>query len=448
MKIYNLINIVSILQKIERKDKLFELEIQKVYIWKLIRFRVMNRYLIKLNLINELHFQKKSKLEKIIKLIKEFILAIKQNTTKQFEVLFIDENYLKDKSKFFFKEMQKLKNEGKSYYIIEPNINEKNIRNKEYYSIYNFEYIILKIFYYFDSKLGLNAKEKSEIKNISRNFQNFYGKDFILDIKEVKKIISVFKFEKIFFRRFFKKKNIKKIYLTCSYGKEGIIAAARELGIKVIEFQHGIISKYHFGYNYPLDIYIPYLPDEIYIFSEYWKSKGIPKQCITKIYGYPYIWEEIKNNQKNIINKGQVLFISQGSIGKKLSKKVVEFAKINKDMKIIFRLHPGEVEIWKEKYKILFENYKKLNIEISFPKESLYSLLCSSEYVIGVYSTVIYEALNLKKKVGVFNYTGVEYLEDLIEKKYIYLFEENIALDKLDELELNYSSGYFLGIDI
>ena len=228
MKIYNLINIVSILQKIERKDKLFELEIQKVYIWKLIRFRVMNRYLIKLNLINELHFQKKSKLEKIIKLIKEFILAIKQNTTKQFEVLFIDENYLKDKSKFFFKEMQKLKNEGKSYYIIEPNINEKNIRNKEYYSIYNFEYIILKIFYYFDSKLGLNAKEKSEIKNISRNFQNFYGKDFILDIKEVKKIISVFKFEKIFFKRFFKKKNIKKIYLTCSYGKEGIIAAARD----------------------------------------------------------------------------------------------------------------------------------------------------------------------------------------------------------------------------
>lgn len=103
MKIYNLINIVSILQKIERKDKLFELEIQKVYIWKLIRFRVMNRYLIKLNLINELHFQKKSKLEKIIKLIKEFILAIKQNTTKQFEVLFIDENYLKDKSKFFLK---------------------------------------------------------------------------------------------------------------------------------------------------------------------------------------------------------------------------------------------------------------------------------------------------------------------------------------------------------
>lgn len=111
-------------------------------------------------------------------------------------------------------------------------------------------------------------------------------------------------------------------------------------------------------------------------------------------------------------------------------------------------MHPGEVEIWKEKYKILFENYKKLSIEISFPKESLYSLLCSSEYVIGVYSTVIYEALNLKKKVGVFNYTGVEYLEDLIEKKYIYLFEENITLDKLDELELNYSSGYFLGIDI
>ena len=59
---------------------------------------------------------------------------------------------------------------------------------------------------------------------------------------------------------------------------------------------------------------------------------------------------------------------------------------------------------------------------------NLYDLLARSEYVIGVYSTALYEALSFKCKVVLANLPGVEYLEDLIDNGYVKLAKNSDEL--------------------
>lgn len=53
----------------------------------------------------------------------------------------------------------------------------------------------------------------------------------------------------------------------------------------------------------------------------------------------------------------------------------------------------------------------------------LYALLSDSKYVIGVYSTAIYEAIELGVKPILVNLSGIEYMEDLLTSGKAVTFE-------------------------
>ncbi len=44
---------------------------------------------------------------------------------------------------------------------------------------------------------------------------------------------------------------IKTVYVVVAYFHQHIVGAARDLGIRVVELQHGAISPFHLGYSYP-----------------------------------------------------------------------------------------------------------------------------------------------------------------------------------------------------
>ena len=80
------------------------------------------------------------------------------------------------------------------------------------------------------------------------------------------------------------------IFVVVSYENLAIVAAAKSLGIQAIELQHGTITDYHLGYSYPektrLNGEIPYFPDKILTFGDYWineKSCPISKDNIVPI---------------------------------------------------------------------------------------------------------------------------------------------------------------------
>ena len=172
--------------------------------------------------------------------------------------------------------------------------------------------------------------------------------------------------------------------------------------------------------------------------------------------GFPYFEENSKTYMKiaekkdnEQIGQQQILFISQGVIGKYLTKLAYETASnINESQNynFIYKLHPGEYGTWRENYDYLtkavgeFDNFTV--IDKSEPP--LYELFAKSHCQIGAFSTAIYEGLAFNCKTFIIDVPGVEYLDDLIDKDIVkkvksseelinYINNENISIQEYDK---------------
>lgn len=230
------------------------------------------------------------------------------------------------------------------------------------------------------------------------------------------------KIHKYFFRKLLRKIKPKLVILVVSYEKETFIEVCKELGIKTIELQHGIIDKYHLGYSYPNNGIKRTFPDYFFTFGDFWNEVvefPIEKDKVVSV-GYPY-FEKESSKYKNSKKKKQILFLSQGTIGKELSKFAVEFIskKSELDYEVVYKLHPGECLSWKEDYPWLLKEYKKDGIKVIDENITpLYKLMAESKILVGVYSTAIYEGLVFNPKIYLFNTSGIEYMENLIGTGY------------------------------
>lgn len=215
-----------------------------------------------------------------------------------------------------------------------------------------------------------------------------------------------------------------------SYGKETFIDACRELHIPVVELQHGVINYYHLAYSYPGSKRTKRsFPDYFFAFGDYWKDCvefPIKKERVYSV-GYPYLESESRK-YANIPEKDQMLFLSSGTIGKELSKLAVE---LNKscllDLKIVYKLHPGEYQRWRKEYPWLVNTDIKVIEDDSVP---LYQLFAESKIQIGVVSTAIYEGLSFGLRTFLLNLPGVEYMEDLAKDHYVSIIR---SVDELQE---------------
>ena len=239
------------------------------------------------------------------------------------------------------------------------------------------------------------------------------------------------------------KKSPKLVFLVVAYENKALVAACKKMNIEIIELQHGTISPYHLGYSYPENTRkfnneikeIEYFPDKILSFGDYWKNAcpfPIDVKNIISM-GFPYFEENSKTYMKiagdKISEDGkdgktqekQILFISQGVIGKYLSKLAYETtSNINdsQNFKFIYKLHPGEYGTWKENYDYLTRAVDEFNnfTVIDKSEPPLYELFAESHYQIGAFSTAIYEGLAFNCKTFIIDVPGVEYLDDLIDK--------------------------------
>ena len=98
------------------------------------------------------------------------------------------------------------------------------------------------------------------------------------------------------------------------------------------------------------------------------------------------------------------------------------------NMKIIYKLHPGEYYQWEKRYPWL--NNPIISV-IDSDQISLYELFAKSKYQIGVYSTSIYEGLTFNLKTYLLDLPGVEYMDYLIENNYVKLIKD------IDDFVLN-----------
>lgn len=208
---------------------------------------------------------------------------------------------------------------------------------------------------------------------------------------------------------------------------------AKDLGIKVAEFQHGILNNSHLLYNFGESIinsseYREYLPDYLLTFGDFWNSSiRDPLKKIT--IGNPHLSIKMKEleNTSNL-NKKQskkvILIVSQGT-HTNIFVNIAEYLsnKLSDDYIINFKLHPGEIS-FTERYNKLYQ-YNKIKV---FKEGDIYDFISKSDCIIACYSTVILEAIAFNKLIFIYDdYWSKEFIPEEIG----YRFKDNSELYSL-----------------
>ena len=253
-------------------------------------------------------------------------------------------------------------------------------------------------------------------------------------------MLRIFFIQKHGYRKIFKRTSAKYVFAV-NAARMPLQAAAQSLGMKVIELQSGVFSKYSLQFSWPGSPKIEYLPNEIWTWGDYWTS-GIERVAgqSVRVIGSTEEFEAIR--QRNIPKiAGQVVVLSQPLIGLDILQAAMDFAAARPDLRVIFKLHPrNEIE---EFAGYLAANGSPTNLSLmQFEKSSL-EVIAESEISVGVFSTALIEAAGLGAKVAIIKLPGWEHLAPLISGGFASAFDDAAELVAgIDSLK-NPEDGYF-----
>jgi hypothetical protein len=200
---------------------------------------------------------------------------------------------------------------------------------------------------------------------------------------------------------------------------------AKLQNIPTVELQHGTIDKTTLPYFLPENSMSSYLPDELWVFGQFWKdvtSFPLDDHQI-KVVGFPYIertFQDHKVLQSNS-EKTTILFLAQWTIGGELSKLASDLSLRLDPQKfeIIYKLHPVEFSNWTDTYPELVKSDIKV---VDDRDHDLYYYFTIADIQVGVYSTSIYEGLRFGLKTYIYKIFGYEQMIDLITEKAVKAF--------------------------
>ncbi len=230
-----------------------------------------------------------------------------------------------------------------------------------------------------------------------------------------------------YWKREFKRQQPSAVIEVVGYGLAAMTlnTVAHSYKCPVIELQHGTINESHIGYHYLSTDGLDTLPDVFFTFGDYWNDQiSMPGVDIVSM-GFEYFLQERDRFIARYNKKNQILFISQRNVGQNLSRiavKISEACKGVDDVKIIYKLHPGEFAGAKELYPDLF---KRNNIEIITNEIPLYQLFAESKVQIGFNSTALYEGIGFGLKTY-FTNDADGLIREMIASGIAELIDENV----------------------
>lgn len=260
--------------------------------------------------------------------------------------------------------------------------------------------------------------EIRKIKIISEEFQSLFG--FELDVVQIcKEEVRKFKAESNLYNKLFRLKGAKEIYITNSSEKASVIAAAKKNGMIVKELQHGLMSDRDVISNYPHteEGSLAYFPDQFYIWDNlnmFFGKLPLEEKDIIR-FKNEHIERWIERTAHISKDKKLILVISQPYGSAELQYFIKNNIEFLTDYSIIYKMHPAENE---QLFSIFKNECNHIpNIHFINNEESIYILLKRAKYVIGIYSSSLFEAVAFKCKVILLNLPGVEMSFPLLRSK-------------------------------
>jgi hypothetical protein len=304
---------------------------------------------------------------------------------------------------------------------------------------------------FFRVRFDDNAGPRLELKDrmLCEKIRVAFSKRLNVDVGDLAALcqrqISRFHYSSRGFREFLGAVGIKSLFMTNGYSttNQSAIAAARALGVHVVELQHGFISRFHLGYSWPRGQAAPYAPHEIWFFGDFWPaSTPLAAGTKSRSIGAPYVKALALANQTPRDPK-LVVFTSQGVIGKQLFDIALETARRRPDKRVLFRLHPSEsLESYEE--SLAKSGDCPSNLELSHRTPNIFALLAQTSIQVGAFSTTLFEGMSLGSRTVVIDLPGVEYMRPAIENGDV-LFVRNVdeLVGRLDEAPLARSPQFY-----
>jgi hypothetical protein len=426
--------------ELERKYLVFDLNYKGIYYWKLIRMDLYNQIINMKGFVKESHpLSRKDKVNRFLKLLKYSSINFwKRLKLRQCDTVLLThgrKSFINGKFEdiYLYDFINNLKEAKSEYLIIDrPDYYGNHVwKNKNNFIYFErFGHITRELLYPFFLK---NIKLDRTI-GVIKELEYFLLKDLNINVdleKLIKKKLFRFNTEKKYFDKLLEKIAPKTIYLLVSYGKEELISSAKERSIKTIEVQHGIINNFHMGYFFPYNFEIPYFPDEVYTFGDFWnESVAFPINCEQLSQNFKYLKPNYIDTSKRSEKKNIVLFISQGPYGDQLSAIAVNFIR-NNNVKVYYKLHPSEFSIWRKKYTELASLEADNKVKVITNEIPLNELFNICKYVIGVNSTAIFESLLYECYTFILKIEGHQYMDYLIKNNYVKLITKDFSFSEL-----------------
>jgi hypothetical protein len=194
------------------------------------------------------------------------------------------------------------------------------------------------------------------------------------------------------------------VFSVDGYGEHSIMAAAKELGIQVIEFQHGFLDRHHSGYSWT-SYALPYkarmpIPNQIFLYGEHWQQElainGFWQNELHSV-GSLRLDQYRQNTNKSENGECTLVLTTQGIDVEKVIGFIADFLKLAEGrlpLRLNIKLHPG-YEANKEVYEVAFQNDKRVRVILGSEQPSTFQLLTKTHFHLSISSTCHYEALGL-----------------------------------------------------
>ncbi len=226
-------------------------------------------------------------------------------------------------------------------------------------------------------------------------------------------------------------------YLLISSQLYALMAAAKEQRSKVVEFQHGVVYRYHPTYSWtsyatPYKKHMP-IPDAIFLYGEHWKQElettgfwGDTLQVVGSLRIDQYRQRKAARKDKAIQDTPLciMLLTLQGRETQKIAYFMHDFLEMAKSLPMYVKLHIKLHPVFgTEKQPVIdaFQTDEHVTILGSHENPSTFELLTQAHVHLSISSTCHYEALALGVPTIILPFEGHESVLHLHTKGHAFL---------------------------
>lgn len=217
------------------------------------------------------------------------------------------------------------------------------------------------------------------------------------------------------------------VVLLADPGDFALVAAARELGAKVMEMQHGIVDRYNPAYSWsaaalPFRSGMP-IPDVLLLHGEHWRreldANGFWGQSL-RVVGNPRVelYRAQRTSKSAQTGRRLAVFTSQGILKEQTTQFLARAfsAFTESPVELIVKLHPVYDDAAGPEWKALSD--RPVRVIAGSQEPSTMKLLTSADFHISISSATHYDAIALGVPTIVLGLAGHETVMPLVEARH------------------------------